>query len=77
MTEVADGRAWKWQGRVLWLTMDFNHRCEPLDDGCRVTFDVDLTGPGAALMRRVGRLVYRRQMDRALDLLVEHAERPA
>ena len=75
VTSVEPGRRWSWRGQVLWLTMDFDHRCEPTDNGTRVTFDVDLTGPMSSAIRPVARLTYRPQMERALDLLVEHAER--
>ena len=75
ITSVEDGRSWAWRGKVLWLTMDFDHRCEPVETGCRITFDVDLSGPLAGLVRPIARLSYRPQMNRALDLLVTTAER--
>ena len=27
VTSVEEGRRWAWQGKLLWLTMDFDHRC--------------------------------------------------
>ncbi len=75
VTSVDDGRSWGWQGQLLWLTMTFDHRCESTRDGCRVVFDVDLEGPLAGAIRPLARRVYRPQMERALDLLVEHAAR--
>lgn len=74
VTSVDEGRQWAWRGKLLWLTMDFDHRCQATDIGCRVTFDVSLDGPLGGLVRPVARLVYRPQMERALDLLVQRAE---
>jgi hypothetical protein len=54
--------------------MDFDHRCEPTETGCRVTFDVNLGGPLAGVVRPMARLIYRPQMERALDLLTQQAE---
>ena len=74
VTSVDEPKNWSWRGRLVWLTMDFDHRIEDTANGCRVTFDVDLEGPLAALIRPLARLVYRPQMERALDLLVACAE---
>jgi hypothetical protein len=75
VTAVDAGTSWAWRGDILWLTLDFNHVVEPEGDGTRITFDLNLNGRGAALVRRLGRILYGRQMRRALDLLVEQAER--
>ena len=77
VTEVDPGRSWAWRGKILWLDMHYNHLCEPSSGGCRVTFDVDLDGSAAGLVRPLGRVVYRRQMNRALDLLAVAAEAEA
>jgi Polyketide cyclase / dehydrase and lipid transport len=74
VTSVEDGRSWRWRGRLLWLWMDFDHVVAPAERGCRVTFDVDLNGRLAAVVRPVAGVVYGRQMERALDLLVRAAE---
>lgn len=74
VTSVDDGRSWGWEGKLLWLSMSFDHRIEALESGCRVTFDVDLDGRLAAIARPLARLVYRPQMERALDLIVRRAE---
>jgi hypothetical protein len=74
VTSLTEGTQWAWRGRLLWLTMDYDHRVARTPAGCRVTFDVDLTGPLGSLARGLGRPVYRRQMERALDLLAARAE---
>ena len=71
---VAPGVSWAWRGKLLWLTMDHDHRIEPTASGSRVTLDASLNGLLAALVRGLGRPIYRRQMDRALGLLVKTAE---
>jgi hypothetical protein len=74
VSAVDDGRSWEWQGRLLWPTLDHDHRCEPTDTGSNVTFEVSLNGPLAALVRPLASLIYRPQMNRALDLLVAIGE---
>lgn len=74
VTRVEAGESWAWQGKLLWLTMDFDHRLSQVDKGSVVMFDVDLVGPLGWALRPLARLVYRPQMERALDLLVAEAE---
>ncbi len=75
VTTVEDGRSWAWRGKMLWMTMEFDHRLETTDSRTRIEFEVDLNGPLASIVRPLARLTYRPQMERALDLLVQHAER--
>lgn len=75
VTTVQPGRNWAWSGKLLWLTLDHDHRCEPTAQGTRVTMDVSLNGRLGGLVRLITRPGYRRQLERALDLLVERAER--
>lgn len=74
VTSVQPGGAWAWQGKVLWFTVDFDHRCERVPDGCRAVFDVDLNGPLAPLVRPIARLSYSHQIKRALNRLANAAE---
>jgi hypothetical protein len=74
VTALEDGRHWTWRGRLLWLCMDFDHDVQHTEGGCRIVFDVSLDGPLAFMVRPPAGLVYRRQMERALDLLVRNAE---
>ena len=70
VTALEPGRSWAWHGDLLWLTLEFNHHVEPEGIiGTRITLDLDVTGRGALLVRPIGRLLYGRQMQRALDLL--------
>lgn len=71
---VSPGSSFAWRGRIMGLTMDFDHRCQPAGTGSRVVFDVDLDGPLAGLIRPLVRPLYDPKMQRALDLLVELAE---
>lgn len=65
----------RWTGKISWMTLGFDHSVEPTDDGSRITFDVDLDGPLAGVMRPLLRPPYLSQMNRALDNLVETAEK--
>lgn len=75
VNRVVPGRNWSWTGKILWMELGFDHVVEPTDHGSRITFDVDLDGPLAAVMRPLMRLPYLSQMNRALDNLVETAEK--
>jgi Polyketide cyclase / dehydrase and lipid transport len=68
------GRSFAWDGRILWLTLHFDHRCETTDAGCLVIFDVDLNGAFAGVIRPLVRPAYDPKMQRALDLLARLAE---
>lgn len=76
IASVEKGRSWAWAGKILWLTMRFDHVVDPIDDSrTRVLFDVDLDGPMAGLLRPLFRLQYRPNMNLALDTLVAEAEK--
>jgi hypothetical protein len=78
VTAVEEGRSWAWRGKVLWLTMDFDHIVEPIDgSNTRITFDIGLDGPLAALFRPLFRLQYKPNLEVALDRLVEVSEQRA
>ena len=75
ISAVVPEKSWAWTGKILWLTMTFDHIVEATSDGTRVTFDVDLDGPLASVFRPLFRLQYRPNMETALDGLVAEAER--
>ena len=76
VTSVDEGRSWEWTGKIMWLTMRFDHVVESLDNSrTRVLFDVDLDGPAAGLLRPLFRIQYRPNMNLALDTLVAEAEK--
>lgn len=55
--------------------MRFDHRVEPIDNSrTRITFDVNVDGPMAGVLRPLFRLLYRPNMNLALDILVAEAE---
>lgn len=76
ITSVEDRRSWAWTGKIMWLTMRFDHVVEATGDSLtRIFFDVDVDGPIAGLLRPVLRLQYRPNMNLALDTLVAEAEK--
>lgn len=76
VTSVENGRSWAWTGKILWLTMRFDHVVETIDDShTRIFFEVDVDGPMAGVLRPIIRLQYRPNMNLALDTLVAVAER--
>lgn len=75
ITGVDEGRSWEWTGKIMWLTMRFDHVVEPIDDSLtRIFFDVDVDGPMAGAFRPIPRTQYRPNMNLALDTLVTEAE---
>ena len=76
ITSVDAGRSWAWTGKIMWLTMRFDHVVEPIGDSrTRIFFDVDVDGPMSRVLRPLFRLQYRPNMNLALDTLVAEAER--
>lgn len=76
ITAVEDDRSWEWTGKIMWLTMRFDHVVETLDESrTMIFFDIDVDGPMAGVFRPLIRLQYRRNMNLALDTLVAEAEK--
>lgn len=76
ITRVKHGESWAWTGKIMWLTMRFDHVVETIDDSqTRILFDVDVDGAMAAAFRPLLRLQYRPNMNLALDTLVAEAEK--
>lgn len=76
ITRVEDGKSWAWTGKIMWLTMQFDHIVEAIDDSrARILFDVDVDGAMAGALRPLLRLQYRPNMNLALDTLVNEAEK--
>jgi hypothetical protein len=71
VTEFNPPGNWKWVGAFLWLTVDYDHQFEPLDaEHTKLTFIVAATGFGASVLGRPFAWIYRRNLDRAVPLLV-------
>ena len=78
VTEFDPPRSWKWVGGFLWLTVVYDHLFEPLDAGhAKLTFVVGAKGFGASLLGRPFAAIYRRNLERAIPLLVAEMERGA
>ncbi len=76
ITTVEEGLSWEWTGKIMWLTMRFDHRVEKTDDSLtQIHFDVDLDGALAGIFRPLFRTQYRPNMNLALDTLVDEAEK--
>jgi polyketide cyclase/dehydrase/lipid transport protein len=71
VTEFDPPRSWKWIGAFLWLTVVYDHRFEPLDDGhTKLNFIVGAKGFGARVLGRLFAWLYRPSLERAIPLLV-------
>jgi len=75
MTEFNSGRNWKWVGPFLWLTIQYDHRFEPLSsDQTRIRFVLEASGFGVTLFGPLFAKIYRRNLERAIPLLVSQME---
>jgi hypothetical protein len=71
MTEFDPPRNWKWTGPILWLKIIYDHRFEPLDaQHTRLVWTVEADGLGASTVGRLFAALYRRNMERAIALLI-------
>jgi hypothetical protein len=78
VTEFSPPRSWKWVGRFLWVTVVYDHLFERLDAGrTRLTFVVEAKGFGKSVLGRPFAWIYRRNLERAIPLLVAEMERGA
>lgn len=72
MTEFNPYSNWKWVGRFLWLTVCYDHRFDELrPTQTKLTWVVEANGVGASMLGRLFAKVYRKNLDRAIPLLVK------
>ena len=72
MTEFNPHQSWKWVGGFLWLTIYYDHRFEELSPTqTKLTFELEGTGFGVALLGRLFAKIYSKSLDRAIPLLVQ------
>jgi hypothetical protein len=72
MTEFNPNNNWKWVGRFLWLTVCYDHRFEEVrPTQTKLTWVVEANGVGASMLGRLFAKVYRKNLDRAIPLLVK------
>lgn len=75
MTEFNPGHNWKWVGPFLWLTVHYDHCFESLNSHqTRVTFVLEASGFGSGFLGRLFARVYRRDLEKAIPLLVKTIE---
>lgn len=71
MMEFNRPQNWKWVGPILWLTIIYDHRFEPLDDEqTRLTWTVQAEGFGARVLGPLFARIYRGNLDKAIPRLI-------
>ena len=71
MTEFDPPRNWKWVGPFLWLTVIYDHKFEELEaEHTKLTWIVQATGFGASVLGRLFAKIYRRNLEKAIPLLI-------
>ena len=75
MTEFNPWRNWKWVGPFLWLTIHYDHCFESLSsDQTKLRFVLEATGYGVGFFGKLFAKVYRRNLEKAIPLLVSEIE---
>jgi uncharacterized membrane protein len=78
MVEFEPPRHWKWAGSFLGSQILYDHIfSEDKQDQTTIRFTVDVGGGPAVLIRGIFGWIYRRNLDRAVPLLVQEIERAA
>ncbi len=71
VTEFSPPRNWTWVGRFLWLTVIYDHQFEQLDaEHSKLMWIVQATGFGAGVIGRLFAKIYRRNLEKAIPLLI-------
>jgi hypothetical protein len=71
VTEFRPFHAWRWVGPFLWLTVDYDHRFEPLGaTRTRLTWIVRGGGFGVSVVGRLFAAIYNANLDRAVPRLI-------
>jgi carbon monoxide dehydrogenase subunit G len=60
---------WEWVGKVLWLTIRYDHRFEAAGDQTHMTWTVSEAGERRSMLGRLFGSVYGRLVDRAIPRL--------
>jgi carbon monoxide dehydrogenase subunit G len=75
MTDFHPPRNWTWVGRILWMTVSYDHQFEAHDsDRTKLTWVVQAQGLGESTIGRLFAALYRRDMDRAIERLIREME---
>ena len=70
VTEFQLHQNWKWIGPFLWMSMEYDHRFEPLgDDKTKFTWIIEGEGIGSSTIGRVFGWLYKRNLNKAIPLL--------
>jgi hypothetical protein len=71
VTEFNPPHNWKWVGRFLWLTVEYDHVFEAVHaEKTRLIWTVGAKGFGVVLLGRLFAKIYNKNLDRAIPLLV-------
>jgi len=78
MTEFDPPRHWKWVGPFLGLQIYYDHVFAQDEPGkTKIRFTVDSTGGPTVLFRPIFAMIYRRNLEQAIPLLIQEIEAAA
>jgi len=69
VTSFDEAAHWEWVGKVLWLTIRYDHRFAADGDGTRLTWTVAEDGARRSIPGRIFASLYGRLVDRAIPRL--------
>lgn len=71
VTEFNPYRNWKWVGKFLWATVHYDHHFESQNPTqTKFTWIVEANGFAVSVIGRLFAMIYKRDLDRAIPLLV-------
>jgi hypothetical protein len=71
VTEFNPYRNWKWVGKFLWATVHYDHLFEEQNSTqTKFTWIVEASGFGVSVIGRLFGMIYKKDLDRAIPLLV-------
>ena len=71
MTEFNPYRNWKWVGPFFWLAICYDHVFAPLDPRrTKLIWIVEAKGFGVSVVGRLFAMIYNRNLDKAIPLLI-------
>jgi Polyketide cyclase / dehydrase and lipid transport len=72
VTEFNPTRNWKWVGAFLWLTVHYDHHFEEQSPTqTKLTWFIDANGFSASIIGRLFAMIYKRDLDRAIPMLIQ------
>ncbi len=75
MEDLNPPRNWKWAGPFLWMTVHYDHQFASVGpQESEIRFVLEAEGFGTGVLGRLFAMIYARNLDRAIPLLIKELE---